>query len=324
MSFSERLEQARTRREALGLPSTSTNAYRLVHGEADGLPGFTVDVYGRFAVASSYLSDALAEEREEHFLDALAALGFAGVYLKRRPKQANVLGDEERHARAPERAMRGRDAPPELTVLESGMPFLVRLGEGLSTGLFLDQRENRAEVRDRAHGLRVLNLFAYTCGFGVAAAIGGAQETINIDLAKNALERGKRNYQASGLDLADHRFYARDALQELPKLSRRSERFDLVIVDPPSYARSKHSRFTVERSFEALLADALKLLTPSGALFASTNHAGLSMAGFERMLRGACRQAGASGQISSRPLPPDYPLGTSEDPYLKCAWVALS
>jgi 23S rRNA (cytosine1962-C5)-methyltransferase len=295
-----------------------------VHGVGDGLAGFTVDVYDRFLVVSSYLTDATATGREQEFLDALAPLGFAGVYLKRRPKQANVLGADERRDRAPERAARGQDAPSEFEIRESGLPFLVRLGDGLSTGLFLDQRENRAEVRARASGLRVLNLFAYTCAFGAAAAVGGARETVNVDLAKGALERGKRNYQANGVDLTNHRFYARDVLEELPRILRRGERFDLVIADPPSYARGRHGRFTIERSFEGLLVELLQLLAPHGSLFASTNHAGLAVTPFERTVRSACRTMGASAQISLRPPPPDYPLGTLQDPHLKCAWITLS
>jgi 23S rRNA (cytosine1962-C5)-methyltransferase len=323
-SLLERLEAAVARREAVGLPNTSTNAYRLVHGEADSLPGFTVDVYDRFLLVSSYIAGARAQQEEQEFLDALATLSFEGIYLKRRPKQANVLGDGERKDRAPERAVRGRDAPDEFAIVESQMKFLVRLGDGLSTGLFLDQRANRAQVRASAAGLRVLNLFAYTTAFGAAAALGGARETLNIDLSKAALERGKRNYQLNGLELTNHRFYARDVLQELPKLARRDERFDLVIVDPPSYARGRHGRFTVEGSFEALLVSALGLLSPGGTVFASTNHAGLSVAAFERMLRSAAGRVGGRAQITLRTLPPDYPLGTGEEPYLKCAWIGLS
>ena len=164
------LRRALERREQAGLPGADTDCYRLLHGAADGAEGLFVDVYGRWLVAEFY-ADAGGDE-ESAWLDALAELSFDGVYLKRRPRQASHVRDEERSERAPTHAVRGVDAPQEFAVREGGASILVRLGEGLATGIYLDQRLNRAELRKLSQGARVLNLFAYTCGFGLSAALG--------------------------------------------------------------------------------------------------------------------------------------------------------
>lgn len=321
MAIEALLAGALQRRRALGLPSAETNAYRLVHGAADGIEGLTVDVFDRFLVASVYTEEQGA--REQGWLDALAQLAdVRGVYLKRRPRQANRLGDEERRARAPEHALRGEEAPAPLVVREHDVPFEVRLGDGLSPGLFLDQRDNRARFAAEAAGKRVLNLFAFTCAFGAVAARAGASETTNIDVSKAILERGKRNYALLGLPAGQHRFFARDVLEALPRMAKRGERFDLIALDPPSYASSAGARFSVERDYARLVASALAVLAPDGLLLACTNHAGIS----ERELRGRIEEGARSvgrrtRQVDFTPPPGDFPLDPARPPHLKSAWV---
>ncbi|MFT3921044.1 MAG: class I SAM-dependent methyltransferase [Myxococcales bacterium] len=324
MTLRALFESARARRLALGLPSAETNAYRLFHGAAEGLEGLTVDVYGEFLVASLYTEQRGA--REEEWLDALHELGFRGVYLKHRPKQANELRDDERRVRAPEQAVRGEDAPVSFEIRESSLPFQVRLGDGLSTGIFLDQRDNRAHLGQIARGKRVLNLFAYTCGFGLAAALGGAAETTNIDVAVPVLERGKLNYQAAGLDLEGHRFLARDVLDSLPRLARRGERFEIVALDPPSYASVKgKGRFNVEQDYTELARLALSVLSPGGTLLACTNHARLTEKDLEVCLRSAARALGRSLNAVRFVAPPaDFPAPPGRPGHLKSAFVSCA
>ncbi len=314
------LRAAFDKRAQLGLPGTETDAYRLVHSAADGIPWLTVDVYARYLVAS-LLADRSDEELSELFV-ALLSLGFRGVYLKRRPRQANALREDERNVRAPERAVWGESAPPELVVRESGLPFIVRLGDGLSTGLFLDQRDNRKRVHALASGRRVLNLFSYTCAFGCVAAQGGAISTANMDVSKSVLERGKQNYAQAGIDVSGHRFLARDVLEELPKLRRHEERFDLVVLDPPSYASTKRGRFSVEKDFVDLVAQSLELMSDSGHLLACTNQQSLSTLSFERMLRTGCARANRRLQIEVVAPPADFSAPAGGDPHLKSAWLA--
>jgi 23S rRNA (cytosine1962-C5)-methyltransferase len=316
--------RARERRVALGLPSRETTAYRLFHGAADGLEGLTVDVYGEWLVASLYTPERGA--REERWLDALAELGFRGVYLKHRPKQANELREHERRARAPERAVRGGDAPEEFEILESGVPYQVRPGDGLSTGIFLDQRDNRARLARLAQGKRVLNLFSYTCAFGLAAARGGALATVNIDVAIPVLERGKLNYHRAGVDLAGHRFLARDVLESLPKLARRGERFEIVALDPPSYASVKgRRRFNVEQDYAHLTELALSVLAPDGTLLACTNHQGLGENDLDLCIRRAAQAAGRRLNALEFVAPPaDFPVLPGRPGHLKSAFVSCA
>jgi 23S rRNA (cytosine1962-C5)-methyltransferase len=321
VAIERQLALALERRSQLGLPSAETDAYRLIHGAGDGFSGLTVDVYGRYLVASLYTEER--GDREAGWLSALAALGYEGVYLKQRPKQANKIAEAERKARAPEHAIYGSDAPESLVVRESGVPFEVRLGDGMSTGLFLDQRDNRARFAALASGKRVLNLFAYTCAFGAVAARAGAQSTTNLDVSKAALERGRRNYAFAGIAAGEHHFFARDVLESLPRLKRRAETFDLIALDPPSYASTKHGRFSVERDYAKLAESALSLLSPGGTLLACANHAGMS----ERDLAGALSLAQQSVglrtlRVSFVPPPPDHPPAQGRPPHLKSAWIS--
>jgi 23S rRNA (cytosine1962-C5)-methyltransferase len=314
------LGAALDRRRALGLPSAETSAYRLVHGAADGIEGLTVDVYERFAVASVYTEEQGA--REHAWLDALGRLDLRGVYLKRRPRQASRLGETELRARAPERAVRGEDAPQPLVVSEHGAAFEVRLGDGLSTGLFLDQRDNRARFAAEAPGKRVLNLFAFTCAFGAVAARAGAAETTNVDLSKVSLERGKRNYALLGPTAGVHRFLARDVLEALPRMARRGQRFDLIALDPPSFATSARGRLSVERDYARLVAAALAVLEPGGALLACTNHAGIDERTFRSSIEQGAQSVGRrTRRVDLSPPPPDFPRDPARPPHLKSAWV---
>ncbi|HEY6876595.1 MAG TPA: class I SAM-dependent methyltransferase [Polyangiales bacterium] len=309
------LEAALAARRALGLPSASTDAYRLVHAEGEG--AITVDVYGRHLVASVY-----SDEVDAAWLDALAELdAYDGVYLKHRPKQANEVREQERKQRAPEHAVRGQDAPAPLIIRENGVPFEVRLGDGFSTGIFLDQRDNRARLMDMARDKSVLNLFSYTCGFGLVAAFAGAARTVNLDVAKNVLERGRANYALSGLS---GEFLARDVLESLPRLRRREERFDIVVLDPPSYASTKRGRFSVERDYPQLAELAIELLADGGTLLACLNHHKLGEDDLRTALQLAAGRAGRRiASLAFAQVPADHAPARGRAPHLKSAWMRI-
>jgi 23S rRNA (cytosine1962-C5)-methyltransferase len=302
------LERAFATRRALGLPNPQTDAYRLIHAEGE----LTVDVYGRFAVASCY-----GDEIDQAWLDALAP-HFDGVYLKHRPKQANEVSEAERKQRAPEHAARGIDTA-SLIIRENGVPFEVRLGDGFSTGIFLDQRDNRARLMTLARDKSVLNLFAYTCGFGLVAAFAGAQRTVNIDVAKGVLERGRANYALSALA---GEFLARDVIETLPRMHKRGERFDIAVLDPPSYASTKRGRFSVERDYPELAELAIALVSEGGTLLACLNHHKLSESDLERALRlAASRAKRPIRDLEFAPVPGDHAPSRGRIPHLKSAWI---
>jgi 23S rRNA (cytosine1962-C5)-methyltransferase len=325
------LERALERRWALGRGDSGTHAttaFRLVNEEGDSLPRLAVDVYGAWLVAQLYGEDGpwADRTRRERLLDQLASLGFDGVYLKVRPKQANVLIDPRREDVAPRRPVRGEPAPEEFEVLEEGVPLLVRLADGLSTGLFLDQRANRRRVRELAAGKSVANLFSYTCAFSVAAALGGARRTVSVDASAAAIERGRANFAHAGvLERGDHAFLTDDAFAWLARTARRGERFDLVVLDPPSYSTTKRRRFVADTDYVALGASALAILERGGKLLACTNHRGISAARFRRILFDASRVAKRElAQVKDLPASSDFPVASGGDPNTKSALVTLA
>ncbi|HJL01032.1 MAG TPA: pseudouridine synthase [Polyangiaceae bacterium LLY-WYZ-15_(1-7)] len=281
-----------------------TTAFRLLNGEGEGVPGLAVDVYGEHLVAHLYGAEAL--RAEDGILDALAGLGFAGVYVKRRPRQANEIVDPTRCEIAPAGPVRGRAAPEEFEVRENGLRFPVRLGDGLSTGVFLDQRDARARVRAEAGGRRVLNLFAYTGPFSVAAAAGGAREVATVDVSAPALQRAREAFAANGLE--GQRVVREDCFAYLKKLGRRGERFDLVIADPPTYATTKKTRWKSGKQWVGLAASCFAVAAPGAIVLLSSNDGRMSMGRFRRFVHEGAREAGVKlRQVKELPEPSDFP-----------------
>ena len=279
------------------LRATGTNALRLVDGKGDGVEGLEIDDFaGRWLVRT----------RDRAFPEWLrGAEGPVAIYWKqlgeRKEAPAWIEGEE---ARGPFEAM------------ENGMRFWIDFTAGYSQGIFLDQRENRSETRKRAPGLRVLNCFAYTCAFGLAAALGGA-ETVNIDLSKRYLEWGRRNFILNGVETAGHEFIYGEVRNWLERFARKGRRFDLVILDPPTFSRDKEGKvFTVENGFAELVRASEAVLTEAGALFCSTNQRTLTAEAFRRLIeRGLARSGG--WRIEERRMPPDF----TGERYLKACWV---
>jgi 23S rRNA (cytosine1962-C5)-methyltransferase len=300
----------------------ATTAFRLVNEAGDALPALAVDAYDAWLVAQIYDGPVWTTERRDRVLDALAALGFDGVYLKIRPKQANTLVDTRREDLAPKEPVRGAPAPDPLAITEEGVPYLVRLGDGLSTGIFLDQRGNRVRVREMATGKSVLNLFAYTCAFTVAAARGGATRTVSVDASAAALERGRANLDLVGG--VHHELVAQDAFQWIKRARAKGERFGLVILDPPSYSTTKKRRFVADADYAELAAEALSMVSPGGALLASVNHRGISRARFRKILHDAVRRSGReAAQVKDTPPPRDFPVASDAEFHLKSIIVRM-
>jgi len=320
--FSNALERAILRRYTLG-HSEGDTAFRLVHGEGDGLPGLVVDAYGDHLVAEFHLDDDASFR--DRVLDRLAALGFDGVYVKRRPRQANTLVDTRRDELAPREPVRGSAAPEEFAVLENGIAYLVRLGDGLSTGIFLDQRENRARVRGLSGGLRVANLFSYTCAFSVAAALGGAVSTASVDASMVALERGRANMLHLGLLPSDaHTFHAEDSFAWLARMARRGQKFDLIVLDPPSYSKTRSRRFVAADDYPELVSSALAVLDRGGRILACTNHRGISPGRFRKLVaKGAETARRQVRQMKDLALPREFPVAAGGEPHMKSVLLSL-
>lgn len=279
------------------LPADATTAFRLADSRGDSLDGVEIDTFaGRW----------LVQTRAPAFPDWLRATGHPiAIYWKQ-------LGEHK----DPPIWIEGEQTPDPFEIMENGMRFWIDFTSGYSQGIFLDQRNNRAETRRRTKGLRVLNCFAYTCAFGVAAALGGAQ-TVNVDLSKRYLDWGRRNYDLNGIPAAGHEFIAREALSVLDQFARKGRRFDLVILDPPTFSRDKAGKvFTVAKSFAELVRAAEEVLTDKGFLFCSTNQRTLTPEAFRRLIADGLSCPGI-WRMDTRRMPPDF---TGEQ-YLKAVWV---
>ena len=193
-------------------------------------------------------------------------------------------------------------------VTERGVRYGIDFGAGYSAGLFIDQRANRAHVQNLAPG-RMLNTFAYTCSFSVVAALAGAR-TVSVDLSRKSLERGRANFVLNGLSLEDQHFFADDVQDVFPRLERRGERFDAIILDPPTFSRGNRGRlWRVEEHLEELLVAALGVAEAGASILISTNCTKLDRRALERAGRFALKTARRGGDFHHEPPLPDFPPG---------------
>lgn len=263
--------------------SVHTNAYRAFHADADGVPGVTVDWFDGVCVVSLYV--AWDEKTEREWLEGSAEeLRPQAVYLKRRPRQASRIAKLDAQALAPERPAFGQPVA-ERTVLENGLRFLIRPAQGLASGLYLDMRDTRKWLRGEVQSGRVLNCFAYTCGFGICARAGGAERVVNVDLSRRALEWGQENARLNGQAVAGQDYLCGDVFDWLRRFRKRQEQFDFVVLDPPSFATAKGTQFTASSDWPRLIASASPIVERTGTVLACCNQASLPLERFERMVR---------------------------------------
>ncbi len=312
----ERLAAAVLRRRHADL--SGTNAFRLVNGEGDGLPGLVVERYG-----DSLLVQLYARGWEAHLDPLIAALAQAaspaGIYLKTRPRQTRELAARGQTGRLG-KLVWGRGASFPLTVEENGLKFLVDLEEGLHTGLFLDQRSNRRDLMRRAAGCRVLNLFAFTGAFSVAAAAAGAELVVSVDAASGYLQRAQENFRRNGLDPQRHQFITGDCFAVLNEQVAAGASYDVILMDPPSFSTTRQSRFTTRGGTSDLVAQAVQLLPRGGLLICSSNHQKVDVADFLKEIRRGALQAGCDLRVlASYGQPEDFPFPVTfpEGRYLK-------
>ncbi|OGV69521.1 MAG: hypothetical protein A3K19_27865 [Lentisphaerae bacterium RIFOXYB12_FULL_65_16] len=280
----------------------ATTAYRVGGSDAGWVERFGDDylISHRTAAARTALAEGL-----DTWANATGAC-VSRVFARDLPRQPN-----ERDA--PELLTGDSQASRQTVVTEGGMRFGIDFAGGYAAGLFVDQRHNRALVR-KLKPERLLNCFAYTCSFGVAAALGGG-DTVNIDLSGRALERGRQNFRENDLDPARHQFRAEDVLDALPLLERRGERFDMIVLDPPTFSRGTRGRaFHVESDLEPLLFAALEFASSRAWILLSTNSTKLTDRDLERMTRWALRTCRRTADLHREPplvnLAPDQAART--------------
>lgn len=295
-----------------------TDAYRLVNGEGDGLPGLTVDCYG------DYLMVQLYTPAWDRFLPILLQvlrqqLQPKGIYRKLRPQETRKL-EASSKTKAYSELCWGDAAPVPLVVQENGLDFQVDLREGLNTGLFPDQRCNRQDLMRRAPGKRVLNLFAFTGAFSVAAAAAGAKQVTSVDVSATYLNQAKENFSINRLNPKRHEFIVGDVFKELTKMQQAGKRFDIILFDPPSFSTTRKSRFSTHGGTARLVAETLPLLEEGGLLISSSNHQKVDMSAYLKELRRGALQVGCELRTIYRgSQPEDFPCPVTfpEGQYLK-------
>ena len=313
--FETLFRQAKEKRSAY-YQDDLTTAFRLFNQEGDGFGGLTVDLYGDYAVFSWYNSyvyqirQTISEAFRQVFPEVL------GTYEKIRFKG---LDYESAH-------IYGQEAPDFFTVLENGVLYQVFMNDGLMTGIFLDQHEVRGSLVDGlAMGKSLLNMFSYTAAFSVAAAMGGASQTTSVDLAKRSRELSQAHFQANGISTDDHRFIVMDVFEYFKYAKRKGLTYDVIVLDPPSFARNKKQTFSVAKDYHKLISQSLEILNPGGIIIASTNAANVSRQKFtEQIDKGF---AGRSYQILNKyGLPADFAYNKKDESsnYLKVISMKVS
>jgi 23S rRNA (cytosine1962-C5)-methyltransferase len=303
-----KLESALSLRRALF--DANTTGFRLLNGEGDGLPGLTCDLYGGHAVlkldgdapAGFWNTDAVADWLGER-------LSIADVFLKFR-SDAPTRG----------RAVRGRVPAEPVRFVENGLRFQANLVDGQKTGFFFDQRDNRGRIGALAEGRSVLNLFAYTGGFSIYAGMNGATDVTSVDLAKPAMEEARRNWALNGLPEGSHRTSAADVFAFLEAARAEKRAWDLVIVDPPSFAPAQRHVEKATASYQTLFASALGVVAAGGLIALSSCSSHISSQMFFELTEVAVSKArrratvlGVYGQPGDHP----FPLVCRELQYLK-------
>ena len=315
--FQQLFEISRKKRTSFEKDSLTT-AYRLFNGEGDGIGGLIIDRYADYAVFSWY-NETLYQKKAE-LLTAFRTVypDIIGAYEKIRFTTKNLPESQ---------FLYGEQAPEPLLVTENGVQFATYLNEGLMTGIFLDQKEVRGRLVDGfAVGKTVLNMFSYTGAFSVAAAMGGAVATTSVDLAKRSLPKTTEQFEVNHLNLAAQKIIVMDVFDYFKYASRKGLSYDMIILDPPSFARNKKKVFSVAKNYGELVKDSIDILTDKGTLIASTNAANLSLAKYQKMVITALQEKNVRYKITDTyQLPADFQVNPNfpEGNYLKVLFIEI-
>jgi 23S rRNA (cytosine1962-C5)-methyltransferase len=317
--FRRRLEEAIAYRDRFARLDGSEHAgYRLVHAEADGLPALIVDRYGPYLVVQA-LALGIAE-RMPMIVELLAELtGCKGIYERSDVLVRNLEGLPQATG-----VLYGEAPPADLVIEEHGSKFRVDVASGQKTGFFLDQRLNRLRVRELARG-RVLNTFCYSGGFSIAAALGGADEVVSVDISPEAIALAEENARLNDVE-SKCSWLAANAFDALREYEKAGERFDVVILDPPAFTKNKESVPGAVRGYKEINLRALRLLNPGGLLVTSSCSHHISPALFVDIVAEAAADTRRRLRMIELKGPsPDHPVlpASPETDYLKCLFAEV-
>jgi len=300
--------------------SKDTNAFRVFNGEGDGVGGLSIDYFNGYYLITWYSIGIY--KFKDTILNALKSLvEFKGIYQKKRfDSKGQYLEDSSDF-------LLGQEAPEPLIVKENGVNLAIYLDDGAMVGVFLDQKNVRKKIRDKyAKGKDILNTFSYTGAFSVYAALGGAKSTTSVDLAKRSLAKTKEQFEINNLSLKSNKIVVEDVFDYFKYAFKKGLKFDMVIADPPSFARSKKRTFSAKKDYTSLLKDIIKITNKSGVIVASTNAANFNMKTFKSFVEKAFKAESRKYKIlESYSLPKDFRVSKNflEGNYLKVLFIKV-
>lgn len=314
--FAKKIKSAIDYRSAL-YQSTETTAFRIFNGEGDGIGGLTIDYFTGYYLVTWY-SEGIYSFKDEIITALQEVIPVKGIYQKKRfDTNGQYLEDND--------YVMGEIPEWPLIVKENKQQFAIYLDDGAMVGIFLDQRDVRKRIRDHyAKGKTVLNTFSYTGGFSVFAAAGGATKTTSVDLANRSLAKTTEQFSINNIDANTQDIIVEDVFKYFKYAVKKELQFDMVVLDPPSFARSKKFTFSAAKDYTNLLKEAISITRRDGIIVASTNCSTFNMKKFKSFIDTAFKQLGSSYTILEEySLPKDFRTNEyfKEGNYLKVVFI---
>ncbi len=314
--FEDKIKQAIENRQQY-YNSSDTTAFRVFNGEGDGIGGLTIDFFDGFYLISWY-SEGIYQFKDWVIQAIKNIVEFKGIYQKKRFDTKGQYIEEDDF-------VMGERGQFPIIVKENGVNFAIYLNDGAMVGVFLDQREVRKLIRDKyAYDKTVLNTFSYTGAFSVFAAVGGASKTTSVDLANRSLDKTKEQFKINGIDPATESIVVEDVFHYFKYAVKKNLTFDMVILDPPSFARSKKHTFSAEKDYKNLLKEAITITENDGVIVASTNCSTFGMNKFKGFIDTAFKELGGQYKLMEEfSLPNDFKTTKQfkEGNYLKVVFI---
>jgi len=315
--FAKKIKTAIHNRENFYRDKTTT-AFRVFNGEGDGIGGLTIDYFEGFYLLTWYSIGIYAFK--DRILEALKKqVEYKGIYQKKRFDSKGQYLDDEADF------ICGDKAPEPLIIKENSVNFAIYLDDGPMVGVFLDQREVRKSIRDTyASNKTLLNTFSYTGAFSVFASIGGASKTTSVDLAKRSRSKTQEQFTINNIDLNKQEIIVEDVFHYFKYAVKKGKLFDIVVLDPPSFARNKKQTFSVAKDYVKLLKEAIEITNKNGVVIASTNYANLSIDKFKAFVALAFEELECKYKIEKHfSLPKDFRVDDTfkEGNYLKVLFI---
>ncbi|MEH7224101.1 class I SAM-dependent rRNA methyltransferase [Bacillus sp. JJ1566] len=316
-SFFERKIKAALDKRKSFFNDKETTAFRVFNGEGDGIGGFTIDYFDGYYLINWYSEGIYTYS--DHVVTSLKNLvEYKAIYQKKRFRADGKFIEEDGF-------LAGERGQFPIIVKENGVNFAVYFNEEAMVGVFLDQRDVRRTIRDKyAKGKTVLNTFSYTGAFSVFAALGGAAKTTSVDLANRSLPKTIEQFSVNGIDYEAHDIIVMDVFHYFKYAGKKNLKFDMVILDPPSFARSKKFTFSAEKDYKNLLKEAIAITEKNGIIVASTNSASFDMKKFKGFIDAAFKESNGKYRIEEEfSLPQDFQTikQFKEGNYLKVVFI---